>query len=255
MNSLNLIHSLIIALAVVVLAAAPAVQADSAKPTLRTANVVAMQPDSDDAAAPLPASVPPSPTPLQGQSGVGSPGRVPGTGLPPAPVPDPQPAPSGGAVYQGPLGSDFQRPPPPPKRYLGDVPAPVPGDSIPTDAVPPPLRDPITNLPFMGTDRYGMSPPSGTLGQTYRRRSQLMEDEKHPRIGAVEVHLSENYDVSAKGLKSKWTGKLWRLESDPLLPGIPHIYDVKAEWGPEGAKNVQTRRIRLIMGRIVDLEF
>ncbi len=71
----------------------------------------------------------------------------------------------------------------------------------------------------------------------------------------VDVHLSENYEVTAKGMKVKWTGKVWRLESDPLLPGRPHIIEVKSEWGPEGSKQNQVRSIRLIMGRIVDLEF
>ena len=105
------------------------------------------------------------------------------------------------------------------------------------------------------TDRFGVAPPPGTLGQTYHRRSRLIEDDKHPRVGVVEVNLSENYDVSARGLKSKWTGKVWRLESDPLLPGIPHVYEVKAEWGPEGAREKEVRTVRLIMGRIVDLDF
>jgi|GEM_PF-2049814 len=124
-------------------------------------------------------------------------------------------------------------------------PVPMQGDEIPFDPVPPPAH--------VGTDRFGFAPPPGTLGQTYKRRSRLIEDSKHPRVGVVEVHLPEDVDVSAQGLKIKWTGKVWRLESDPLLPGIPHIYEVKASWG-EGSQP-QVRTVRLIMGRIVDLEF
>ncbi|WP_040592571.1 hypothetical protein [Schlesneria paludicola] len=111
---------------------------------------------------------------------------------------------------------------------------------------------PITSVPGV-VDRFGIAPPPGTLGQTYKRRSRLLEDTKHPRVGVVEVYLPENVDVTAKGLKSKWTGKVWRLESDSLIPGIPHIYEIRASWG-EGTEP-QVRTVRLIMGRIVDLEF
>ena len=116
------------------------------------------------------------------------------------------------------------------------------------------LGSPVGMAPAYGlTDRFGYAPPPGTLGQTYKRRSRPIEDTKHPRIGAVEINLPEEVDVTAKGLKPKWTGKLWRLESDSLIPGVPHIYEVKASWG-EGTQP-QVRTIRLIMGRIVDLEF
>ena len=144
-------------------------------------------------------------------------------------------------MYNGPLGSHYQPTDVLKRQFLGDTPGPAP--------------QPVPDGSFAGTDRYGIAPPAGTLGQTYQRRSRLIDDEKHPRVGVVEVHLSENYEVSAKGLKVKWTGKVWRLESDPLLPGVPHIYEVKSEWGPEGAKQQQVRTVRLIMGRIVDLEF
>jgi hypothetical protein len=69
----------------------------------------------------------------------------------------------------------------------------------------------------------------------------------------VDVYLPEEVDVTSKGLKPKWTGKVWRLESDSLIPGVPHIYEIKASWG-EGTKP-QYRTVRLIMGRIVDLEW
>jgi hypothetical protein len=159
-------------------------------------------------------------------------------------------------MYNQPLGTMRERPPTP-KVYLGD-----PDGSgsyfTPTDAPTPsgqplPALDP--NAPMAATDRFGVAPPPGTLGHTYHRRSKVNDDKKHPRVGIVEVHLSENYDVSAKGLKSKWTGKVWELESDPLLPGVPHIFEVVAEWGPEGNRRKEVRTIRLIMGRAVDLEF
>lgn len=112
--------------------------------------------------------------------------------------------------------------------------------------------------PYSPPGQFSYAPPPGTLGQTYLRRSRPIEDTKHPRVGVVEVYLPENVDVTGASLtgaslKTKWTGKVWRLESDPLLPGIPHIYEIKASWG-EGT-TPQVRTIRLIMGRIVDLEF
>ncbi len=107
-------------------------------------------------------------------------------------------------------------------------------------------------------NRHAVAPPPGTLGRTYQRRSTLMPDDKHPRMAAVDVYLPENVDVSARGLKSTWTGEVWRLEStEPLLPGVPHIYAIKAEKrGPDGkVTETDVRWVRLILGRIVDLEF
>jgi hypothetical protein len=127
---------------------------------------------------------------------------------------------------------------------------PVPGNA-PAMANP---GNPVDTPPAYGNvDRFGYGPPPGTLGQTYKRRTRLIDDAKHPRIGIVEVNLPEHVDVTAKGLKTKWDGKVWRLESDPLIPGVPHIYEVKASWG-EGTEP-QVRTVRLIMGRIVDVEF
>ncbi len=103
-----------------------------------------------------------------------------------------------------------------------------------------------------------MAPPPGTLGRTYQQRSRIFDDEKHPRMAAVDVYLPEEVDVSARGMKSVWTGKLWRLEAkEPLLPGVPHIYAIKAERKTKAGEVVSTdvRWIRLIPGRVVDLQF
>ena len=164
-------------------------------------------------------------------------------------------------MYRGPLGAEFQRDNAPKKKYLGDKHGfgsrPQPTGPIPfVQGQPEAVVDQrMLSGSVATTDRFGIAPPAGTLGQTYQRRSRLIDDDKHPRMAAVDVHLSENYDVSAKGLKAKWTGKVWHLSTDTVLPGIPHIYEVKAEWGPEGAKQSQIRTVRLIMNRVVDLEF
>lgn len=119
-----------------------------------------------------------------------------------------------------------------------------------------PIAPPVPVTP--GANRFDVVPPPGTLSQTYRRRSSLIPDDKHPRVAAVEVYLPEDVDVSARGLKSSWTGKVWRLESkEPLLPGLPHIYAIKAEKRNAEGEVISTdvRWVRLIMGRVVDLEF
>lgn len=204
---------------------------------------------------------PPAPVPDPSLSPAPAPVPNPGTGPTPgataAPVPPPDPA---GATYSVPFGTIREKPEPV-KEYLGD-PGGIPSSRGNSGVLNPLPLDPNSPLPPLDpnpygptTDRFGVAPPPGTLGRTYQRRSQLIDEKKHPRVGIVEVHLSENYDVSAKGLKSKWTGQVWQLESDPLLPGIPHIFDVKAEWGPEGNKKREVRTVRLIMGRIVDLDF
>lgn len=232
------------------------VAAEPARVPIRSAITRTTQLDLN--ASPVPVPLSPTPTPAEPipdlPPSAGSP-------LPPQPIPDqpipnqpvpnnqPSPPPSGGAMYRGPLGADFQRDNLPKKVYLGDEHGP---------GSKPLLNGPgvVGNPGTMGvTDPYGIAPPRGTLGQTYQRRSRQIDDEKHPRMAAVDVHLSENYDVSAKGLKAKWTGKEWHLSIDTLLPGIPHIYEVKVEWGPEGAKQQEIRTIRLIMNRVVDLEF
>ncbi len=141
-----------------------------------------------------------------------------------------------------------------PKPDVDGAPAPVP---LHERSPPAASRQLIQgSLKPEGINRWGIAPPPGTLGQTYRRLSTLLPDDAHPRMAAVVVYLPEHADVSARGLKVTWTGEVWRLETPtPLVPGMPHIYAVQAEWdAPEGRVN-ETRWVRLIMGREVDLEF
>lgn len=159
-------------------------------------------------------------------------------------------------------------PPPAPLNDAGPLPGGYP--SYAPGAVAPSMLPPGTSLPMAANgpayagpgiatgNRFAVSPPPGTLGQTYHRRSTILADDKHPRTAAVEVHLPEEVDVSARGLKAKWTGKVWRLETaEPLIPGLPHIYAIKAERRNKAGEIVSTdvRWIRLIMGRVVEVEF
>lgn len=229
----------------------------TAAPPIRTADSRLTQ--LDPLPSPVPA-IPPAPVPGNGPDPGLSPTPLGAfTPIPAAPMPNSPPVPSPdptGPMYSRPWGT-MRDTTPPPKQYLGDP----SGDGSyhsPTEA-PTPSGRPIppleTHAPSGITDRFGIAPPPGTLGRTYYRRTSLIDEKKHPRVGIVQVHLSENYDISAKGLKSKWTGKIWELESDPLLPGLPNIIEVVAEWGPEGARQREVRTIRLIMGRVVDVEF
>ncbi len=197
--------------------------------------------------SPVPTPATPPPPPSDGSAVTTSPLPL---GTKPTPVPGPRPP--MGMLYGEQERLDAKMNPP-----LRPVPMQPPSGVNGVPAVIDGSGNVGSNLetvpPHIVTDRFGFAPPPGTLGQTYKRRSRILEENKHPRIGVVEVYLPEEVDVTARGLKSKWTGKVWRLESDSLLPGIPHIYEIKASWG-EGTQP-QVRTVRLIMGRIVDLEF
>ena len=193
MNRLQIQISLMAGLAMMGATDVQPVAADSIRVPIRSANARVSQLDPNGLPAPA-AALPPGSAPL-----------------PPPPVPDyDQPAspqrataaPGGGAMYRGPLGADFQRPETPKKQYLGDghllTPQPIMNGPVPFNPNQPgmvtgpgiPHESEVTSGPVTGTDPYGIAPPPGTLGQTYHRRSRLIDDEKHPRVGIVEVHLS-----------------------------------------------------------------
>lgn len=112
-------------------------------------------------------------------------------------------------------------------------------------------------VPVATTNLDGLAPPPGTLGTTYKRRSRLVPDDKHPRTGIVDLwNVPESADISARGLKPRWYNDHWRLESEvPLIPGLPHIYGIQVIKEVDGQKTTDVKWVRLIMGRIVDLEF
>lgn len=174
-------------------------------------------------------------------------------GLPPAPVPE-----LNGAAPAIPSAL-----PPPAPAAEGPWPESHPPPSVLSADPPGPLPVYLPQYPamggyqsYIGSNRWGMTPPPGTLGRTYLRRTTLIDDDMHPRVGVVMVKLPEQANVSGRGLKVKWTGTEWRLESvEPLVPGISHVYAVKAEWDTPSGKVQQTRWVRLVMGRAVDLEF
>jgi len=117
----------------------------------------------------------------------------------------------------------------------------------------------------------------------------MIPHDKHPRIGMLDVEVVDNLRLGLDpSLKLKVTAKdiynhfgplegyadddgVWHFESEPLLPTVPHIYDVRIELIKETQKDenhygrlvrrtietnqgtIAIRRVRLIPGRIVDL--
>jgi len=133
-------------------------------------------------------------------------------------------------------------------------------------------------------------PPPGTLGRTYMRPVRIVPWDKHPRIGMLDVEVLDTLKQGlAHNVKIKVTTEdmygnykplkgfrgekgVWHFETaHPLLPTVPHIYNVRVELIREVTvtevryghtfyrvieKNLgklATRRVRLIPGRIVDL--
>lgn len=107
------------------------------------------------------------------------------------------------------------------------------------------------------------APPPGTLGQTYQRPMRPIPVDRHPRIGIVDVRVNGASSVKVygtnefrtkdgiTGIQDRRDASVWRFESEPLIPGVPHIYRVVAKYGD----SAQERYIRLVPGRIVTLDF
>ncbi len=119
---------------------------------------------------------------------------------------------------------------------------------------PPAMQLPMT--PDVG-------PPPGTLGQTYQRPMKPIPVDKHPRISIIDVHapgatsikVYGTYEFRTKdgfvGFQDRKDASVWRFESEPLIPGISHIYRVVAKYGDTS----QEKYLRLVPGRIVTLDF
>ena len=136
-----------------------------------------------------------------------------------------------------------------------------------------------------------VAPPPGTLGRTYIKTSRRVPWDKHPRTAMVEIEVDETVlssvpqdlqlKISVQDV-NEYLGPLngfrgddgkWHFESEPLLPGVPHIHRCNFEvvrlttkverlygqrietQSEEKIRDLGTRTIRLISGRIVDLKF
>lgn len=165
--------------------------------------------------------------------------------------------------------------------YVQAPPQPVPAG---------PINPPSSVSTVYGYSDTGARPP-GTLGKTYMRPTRMIDWDKHPRIGMLDVEVIDTLRAGlASDVKIKVTARdmynyfkplegfrgddgVWHFESDPLLTTVPNIYDVKFElvreqpvfekrYGRVFETTVEqklgslgTQRVRLIPGRIVDLVY
>ncbi len=111
-----------------------------------------------------------------------------------------------------------------------------------------------------------VAPPPGTLGRTYRIPSEPIPAEKHPRVGMLDVRTSGAVEIlvistnefreedSIDGYQDAVNANLWRFETKPLIPGIPHVYRIEVYTSDDReAPPTTVRYVRLIPGRILTL--
>ena len=70
-------------------------------------------------------------------------------------------------------------------------------------------------------------------------------------LARVSLLLARRTKDSIAGFQDRRNAAVWRFESEPLVPGVPHIYRVDAHYGD----SIQQKYIRLVPGRIVTLDF
>lgn len=134
----------------------------------------------------------------------------------------------------------------------------------------------MESIPYSPAIEYGgdrltepVSPPHdtppGTIGRTYQLPSRPVPVEVHPRSGMIDVYVPGAKEVIAHdvngyrtidladGFRDAKNPDIWHFTSEPLLPGLPHIYRIEATY--EDGQAPQERYVRLIRGRLVMLEF
>lgn len=128
--------------------------------------------------------------------------------------------------------------------------------------VPPPLG--IRGVPIRPTILHY----PGTMGTAYSRPTRMMPvdgPDAHPRDAGLDIYAPGATDIRVVALnvqRDEMVGyrdpaneDIWEFVTKrPLIPGIQHVYQVYAIF-PETGNVPQTRRVRLIMGRIVELSY
>lgn len=113
-----------------------------------------------------------------------------------------------------------------------------------------------------------LTPPPGTLGQTYQLRSDPVPADKHPRAGMIVIHAPGATDVLVQetnnfrtrdkldGFEDQNHRGTWHFESIMLLPGQTNIHRVAAIYPTDDGEGsrVEIRYVRFIMGRVVYLD-
>ncbi len=123
----------------------------------------------------------------------------------------------------------------------------------------------ITGMPA-STPGTPLTPPPGTLGQTYQLRSDPVPADKHPRAGMIVIHAPGATNVlvqdtnnfrtrdTLKGFEDTDHRGTWHFESIMLLNGQPNVHRVVAMYPAEDGSRVEVRYVRFIMGRVVYLD-
>ena len=109
--------------------------------------------------------------------------------------------------------------------------------------------------------------PPGTLGQTYTRPTAPVPAVKHPRSGLIDVRATGATSVSVQwthpyrltdeldGFVDAKDKDVFHFEEKQMLPGVPYIVRIEARFGTEDNPRYEERYARLIMGRIVSIDF
>ncbi len=166
--------------------------------------------------------------------------------------------------------------------YSGSIPgAPYPGtvagmpysNPMQPNGVTVGSEVPATGVPGVGPGYSGATattwqPPPGTIGRTYQMKSRPVPVSMHPRSAIVDVRVKNAKDVRVhdmnvyrtedylEGFQDHLDPTMWHFTAEPLIPGIPHICRVEAHFdGPDGRDVKQERYVRLIMGRVIEVEF
>jgi hypothetical protein len=129
----------------------------------------------------------------------------------------------------------------------------------PSSETPSPPEHPASMAERIVKPGHAVLPPPGTLGKTYLRTSWPIPKDEHPRTAIIQIDAPGVSEIEFEGLADmegfERPDGLWIFRTErPLLPGVPHIYHVKAGYrGKEPHWEVRT--VRLIPGRVVTLEF
>lgn len=144
-----------------------------------------------------------------------------------------------------------------PYMYRGYVPrqlAPMMASPYPAS----PLPFPVHMVPRPGE----VGAPRGSLGWTYKYPTRHMSRKLHPRVSQLEVNnvplgmevfvVDEGGDKVMAGHRSQ--DGVWRFKaSQPLMPGIRHIYYVIIQ-DEGGAGRRFVKQVRLVPDKITNLD-
>lgn len=120
------------------------------------------------------------------------------------------------------------------------------------------------HMPYASGHVHKIATPPGTIGRTYQLPTAPVPATMHPRTavlkvladGASEVTMTSanimRTEEDVEGYQDPETG-VWVFKTDPLYPGLPQIYRVRAKYG-DGLTH-KDRYVRLIMGRVSALAY